>query len=83
MSRLYNITVDFVGFENPIKFKNSTICLSKDGDFLAMNSEEKTVVFAGFDCRVIEIAAEVITIGGYTTAPCRYFSAYCLYAKGK
>lgn len=79
MDRLYNVTVEYLGLKKQDKFLQSTICLGKDGAFLVMDIEGKTVRFAANNCKVEEIAANVIVLKGYTDKP-RHITAFCIYA---
>lgn len=79
MDRLYNVTLEYLGIKKQDKFELSTICLGKDGAFLVMDSEGKTVRFVANDCKVLQIAAHVIILRGYTDKP-RNITAYCIYA---
>jgi hypothetical protein len=79
MSWLYNVTIEYLGFKKQDKFPMSTICLGKDGAFLVMDAEGKSVRFAANDCKVEQIAAHVIIIRGYTDKQ-RHITAYCIYA---
>ncbi len=78
MNRLYNVTIEYLGIKKQDKFELSTICLGKDGEFLVMDSEGKTVRFAANNCEVEQIAAHVIIVHGFTDKP-RYITAYCVY----
>jgi hypothetical protein len=79
MNRLYNVTVECLGIKKVDKFPQSAICLGKDGTFLVMDSEGKSVSFVANDCKVEQIAAHVIIVRGYTDRP-RHITAYCVYA---
>jgi len=82
MNRLYNVTIEYLGLKKQDKFPQSTICLGKEGVFLVMDSEGKTVRFAANDCKVEQIAAHVVTVHGYTDKP-RHITAYCIYANAE
>jgi len=79
MDRLYNVTIEYLGRKKQDKFPLSTICLGKDGAFLVMDSEGSAVRFVANDCKVKQIAAHVIILGGYTDKP-QHVTAYCVYA---
>ena len=79
MDRLYNVTIEYLGLKKQDRFPQSTICLGKDGAFLIMDSEGKTVRFVANDCKVEQIAAHVIIVHGFTDKP-RHITAYCIYA---
>lgn len=79
MDRLYNVAIEYLGRKKQDKFPLSTICLGKDGAFLVMNSEGKSVRFVANDCRVEQIAAHVIILRGYTDKQ-QHITAYCIYA---
>ena len=79
MDRLYNVTIEYLGLKKQDKFQKSTICLGKDGVFLVMNSEGKSVCFAANNCKVEQIAAHVIILHGFTDKP-RHITAYCVYS---
>jgi hypothetical protein len=81
MNRRYNVTIEYMGRERHDKFPMSTICLGRDGVFLVMDSEGKTVRFVARDCRVDQIAANVIILLGYTDKP-QHITAYCVYTDG-
>lgn len=82
MNRLYNVTIEYLGLKKQDKFQISTICLGKDGSFLVMDSEGKTVRFAANNSKVEQIAAHVIIVHGFTETP-RHMTAYCIYANEK
>jgi hypothetical protein len=79
VNRLYNVTIEYLGIKKQDKFPMSTICLGKDGAFLVMDAEGKNVRCVAADCRVEQIAANVVILRGYTDAP-RHITAYCIYA---
>ena len=79
MNRLYNVTIEYLGLKKQDKFPQSTICLGKDGAFLVMDSQGKSVRFAAQDCKVEQVSAHVIILRGYTDRP-RHITAYCIYA---
>ena len=79
MNRLYNVTIQYLGIKKQDKFLESTICLGKDGEFLVMDSEGKTVRFVANNCKVEQIAAHVIIVHGFTDKP-RHMTAFCIYA---
>ena len=79
MDRLYNVTIEYLGLKKHDKFPLSTICLGKDGAFLVMDAQGKTVRFVAKNCKVEQIAAHVIILHGYTDKP-RHITAYCVYA---
>ena len=79
MNRLYNVTIEYLGMKKQDKFPASTICLGKDGAFLVMDGDGQSVRFVAKDCRVEQIAANVIITRGYTDKP-RHITAYCVYA---
>ena len=79
MDKLYNVTIEYLGLKKQDRFALSTICLGKDGAFLVMDSEGKTVRFAANNCKVEQIAAHVIIVHGFTDKP-RHITAYCIYA---
>ena len=80
-NRLYNVTVEYLGRKKRDKFPKSTICLGKDGTFLVMDADGKTVSFIANNCKVEQILADVIILRGYryTDKP-RHITAYCTYA---
>jgi hypothetical protein len=79
VNRLYNVTIEYLGIKKRDQFPQSTICLGKDGKFLVMDAEGKSVRFAANNCKVEQIAAHVIIVRGYTDKP-RHVTAYCVYA---
>jgi len=79
MNRLYNVTIEYLGLKKQDKFRQSTICLGKDGAFLVMDADGQGVRFIAKDCTVEQIAAHVIILRGYTDTP-RHITAYCVYA---
>jgi hypothetical protein len=79
MDKLYNVTIEYLGKKKVDKLPLSTICLGKDGAFLVMDSEGKSVRFAANNCKVEQIAAHVIIVKGFTDKP-RHITAYCMYA---
>ena len=79
MDRLYNVTIEYLGLKKQDKFTLSTICLGKDGAFLVMDAEGKSIRFEAKDCKVEQIAAHVIILRGYTDKP-QHITAYCMYA---
>ena len=80
--RVFNVTIEYLGRKNVDKFPQSSICLGKDGAFLVMDSEGKTVRFSANNCKVEEIAAHFIVLRGYTEKP-RHIIAYCRYANAE
>lgn len=82
MSRLYNVTVEYLGKKKADKFQKSTICLDKNGDFLVMDCEGKAIRFKANNCKVDEIAAEVVIIRGFTDKP-SHIAAFCMYETKK
>ncbi len=80
MDRLYNVTIEYMDRKKVDKFPHSTICLDKNGSFLVMDSEGKHVQFTANNCKVNQIAAQVIIIHGFTDKPL-YVTAYCIYDK--
>jgi hypothetical protein len=82
MDGLYNVTIEYLGLKKQDKFTESTICLGKDGAFLVMDSEGKSIRFVANNCKVEQIAAHVIIINGYTDKP-RHMTAYCIYANAR
>jgi len=79
MDRLYNVTIEYLGLKQQDRFQQSTICLGKDGAFLVMDENGKSIRFDAKDCKVEQIAAHVIIIRGYTEKP-HHITAYCIYA---
>jgi len=83
MDRLYNVTLEYLGRRSKKdEFPQSTICLGRDGAFLVMDSEGQGVRFVARDCKVDQIAANVIILRGYTDKP-RHVTAYCVYANAE
>lgn len=68
-NRLYNVRIEYTGMKNVDTFKESTICLGKEGDFMVMNSDGMTSRFMAHNCRVEQIAAHVIVVTGFTDRP--------------
>ena len=79
MSRLYNVTIEYLGRKKVDKLPQAAICLGKDGVFLVMDSDGATIRFSANSCKVEQIAAHVIIINGYTDKP-RHITAYCVYS---
>ncbi len=79
MNRLYNVTIYYLGKKKRLALTGSTICLTKDGGFLAMDAEGAKVLFSAKRCEVEEIAACAIIITGFTDNP-EYITAYCVYS---
>lgn len=79
VNRLFNVTIECLGLKKKDKFPASTICLGKDGAFLVMDAEGKSIRFSANNCKVEEIAAHVIILSGYTDKP-RHIKAYCVYS---
>lgn len=82
MDRIYNVTIEYLGRKKQDKFPGATICLGRDGAFLVMDLEGKTIRFAANNCKVEQIAANVIIVQGYTDKP-RHMTAYCIYANSR
>lgn len=82
MDRLFDVTIEYLGRKRKDKFPLSTICLGKDGSFLVMDSDGKSVCFAANNCKVEQIAAHVIILRGYTDKP-QHVTAYCVYANAE
>ena len=82
MDRLYNVTIEYLGLKKQDRFPASTICLGKDGAFLVMDAEGKSVRLVAKDCKVEQIAAHVIILRGYTDKP-RHITAYCVYSNAE
>jgi hypothetical protein len=78
MDRLFNVAIEYLGRKKMDVFNQSCICLGTNGDFLVMDSAGKRIRFGAKNCRVIEIAAHVIVVEGYTDKP-RHITAYCVY----
>ena len=79
MDRIYNVTIKYLGMKTQDVFSAVTICLGKDGEFMLMDAEGKSVRFIAYDCKVEQIAAHVIIIRGYTDKP-RHITAFCMYS---
>ena len=79
MNRIYDVTIEFLGLKKQDTFPMSTICLSKDGTFLVMDSDGNRDRFMAKDCRVEQIAVNVIVVRGYTDKP-SHITVYCIYA---
>lgn len=78
MNRLYNVTIEYLGKKSMDKFPQSSICLGKDGTFLIMDSDGKSILFSANNCKVEQIAAHVVILRGFTDKP-RHITAYCMY----
>ena len=79
MSRIYTVTIEYLGLKKRDKFQRSTICLGKDGVLLVMDADGNGVRFVAKNCKVEQIAADVIVIRGYTDKP-QHVTVYCVYS---
>jgi len=79
INRLYNVTIKYTGTKKVDKLSQSAICLTKDGVFLVMDSDGNRIRFAANNCKVDQIAANLITVHGFTDRPL-HITAYCIYA---
>ena len=79
MTRLYDVTIEYLGGKKQDKLPQSTICMGTDASFLVMDSEGQSVRFIAKDCRVEQIAANVIILRGYTDKP-QHVTVYCVYS---
>lgn len=78
-NRLYNVKIEYMGKKKVDILPQSTICLAKDGAFLVMDADGNTIRFIANNCKVEQIASNVIILHGFTDEP-RHITAYCIYA---